>query len=125
MSPLLPLTEIDRYIDVLDRTEPGQPQASWRSTFDILNVSLARARRIRRLWSIPVAIAAALGVIVLHGAHWDFDDARNVLAFNILLLVAVWWLLEQRYPILQREGRVGALLRYYGADILEQESALA
>lgn len=113
--------ELERHIDVLDRAEPQQ--AGWRGAFDALYTALNRGRRVRQLWTIPAAVAAAILTIVLHQDRWGTNDLRNLFLFYGLIMIAIFYVMGKLYPVLAREGRVAALLRYYGVrDIPEEES---
>ena len=74
--------------------------------------------------ALPVAIFAAVLVIVLHGEVWDWDDIRNLFVVEILTLMLVHFVLANSNPALQRERRIAALLRYYGAQDVADEEAL-
>lgn len=119
------LAEVDDHIDVLDRAEPQQPQATWRRAFDALSEALWRARRVRRYCAIPAALLAAILVIVFHGEVWDFDDIRNLFGVELGLLLLIRFVLSKAFAVLEREDRVVALLRYYGArnlSIMDEEA---
>lgn len=105
--------DIDTWIDRLDRAEPHQ--SGWREAYDRLDATWARARAIRRYCAIPAAIVAAIAVIVLHGQAWGFDDLQHLFSVEAAVLLLLFWIVAKLFPALDREDRISALLRYYGA----------
>jgi hypothetical protein len=124
MSAQLTLSHIDQHIDTLDRNEPSNAQTGWRSAYDVLDVALMKARRMRHLWAIPALICAAALAIAMHGLQWDWEDIRFFLLMEALALAAIWFVLSKLNPVLHRESRIAALLRYYGARDVPQEESI-
>jgi hypothetical protein len=123
--PGAPRTQIEAWIDVLDRAEPDQ--SGWRDAFDGLKLELTKARKIRRLGQIPAGLAF-LVLIALYVVHHIGRDAwtapqgwlnnGTVLVWTVVL---IWEFVVRRvFPVLELESRVAALLRYYGATGVSQ-----
>lgn len=118
-------TDIDAWIDTLDRAEPHHSLGAWREAYDRLRAALLQARKIRRYCAIPAAVIAGVLVIVFHGEVWDFDDIRNLFGVEGAVLFGFYFLLAKIFPVLGREDRVQTLLRYYGAqDVPHEEEAM-
>lgn len=113
------LAEVDGHIDTLDRTEPTR--SGWQPAFNALHQALGHARKVRRYCVIPAAVIAAALIIVFHGEVWNWDDARNLLAVELILLGGMRFAMTKVFAVLDREDRVQALLRYYGAKDLPYE----
>lgn len=122
-------SEVDRYIDVLDRSEPSQ--TGWLNAFNALKSTLQNARRRRDLFRVPLVsillIAVAVSFIgriapdVLDIPRAWSQTAVITLSILFLLLEAV---VRSLFPVLQQEGRVATLLRYYGAKNVSPDQAV-
>jgi hypothetical protein len=111
------IAEIDAQSDILDRAEPQHSSSKWRPSFDMLNSALTHARRIRNLIRIPLFVISAGAVIAFHGEAWDREDLRNFFVVQFIALAGIHFIMTKVYPALEREARIGSLLRYYGADV--------
>jgi len=120
----LTAAEVASLVDTLDRSEPHAPQMHWRAGYDTLETALRSARRVQRHLALPAAIFAAILVVVFHGKVWDFDDIRNLFVIEGLTLIALHFALSKTYAVLAREGRIAALLTYFGARDLPEEEPL-
>lgn len=120
----LTAAEVASLIDTLDRSEPHAPQMHWRAAYDTLETALRGTRRVRRYLAIPAAIFAAILVVVFHGEAWNFDEIRNLFVIEGLTLIALHFALSKIYAVLAREGRIAALLTYFGARDLPEEEPL-
>ena len=123
--------EVDCCIDVLDRTEPSR--GGWTTEFNSLKSAIENARKIRDRFRMPIIILFVPAVIIsfvgrfspdlldpyLHGL-WSgtFTIACGVLGLALELVM------RAIFPVLQREGRVAALLRYYGAKNMSPDQAV-
>lgn len=116
--------EIEAWIDTLDRAEPHHVPAQWSEAYAQLLAALQHASKVRRYSAIPAAIVAALLIIVFHGESWGADDIRNLFGAELAALLSLNFLLEKLYPVLDRESRVRALLKYYGAHDMPSEALL-
>jgi hypothetical protein len=122
--------QIDSWIDVLDHAEPDRN--GWRSAFDLLNEELRKARRIRHLVRLPGAVLfLVFGVVWLasrttfHVSAWYAQHAWLNAGFLLpTLLLFCELIVRWLYPVLQLEGRVAALLRYYGAKDVSPEEEI-
>lgn len=120
------LSEIDKHIDALDRAEPDQPLMYWRKSFDALKIALTNARRIRDPLRTPgwLALTALMTFSMYLG--WSlpdqFDDRLWIVVIALAGVLLVWEIcMRLTFPVLNREGRVSALLRYYGAKDVDQQ----
>lgn len=120
------LAEIDQHIDALDRAEPEQPQMYWRKSFDALKVALTNARRIRDPLRTPGWLALTALMTFSTYLGWSlpdqFDDRLWIVVIALAGALLVWeTCMRLTFPVLNRESRVSALLRYYGAKDVDQQ----
>jgi hypothetical protein len=119
--------QIDAWVDILDRAEPDR--TGWQSAFTNLKEALTGAREMRRIVRLPATVLCALLAIawfaILFSATDALDERRLWLngAVSVLALVVLAWEFAMRrvFPVLQLEGRVAALLRYYGGKDVSPE----
>jgi hypothetical protein len=110
--------QIDALVDILDRAEPDR--TGWRNAFDRLKDELTRARRLRPLiWMPAVVVYVVLSVL------YFFTTPRPVLGGYVALMVILvfFWgfAMRRAFPVLELEGRIATLLRYYGAKDVSPE----
>jgi hypothetical protein len=120
--------QIDAWVDVLDRAEPDQ--TGWRTAFDRLKEELIKARRLRWLGRIPAVVGFCVLValyLIEHALFWN--PPGPVLGGGtslIWILVLTWeFAVRRAFPVLEIEGRVAALLRYYGAKDVPTEEEVS
>lgn len=121
MTPTgLTRADVERDIDLLDSNEPSG--TGWEAAFDRLRPALGHARKVRNRFRVPIVtlflISAALWSV--HRLAPDLLDVPRmwlqtppIVCGALFLLVEV--IARTVFPVLQREERVAALLRYYGA----------
>ena len=117
--------QIEAWIDMLDRSEPDR--SGWRDAFDDLKRELMAARKIRDLGRLPVVVAFLVLLV------FDYVVARVILSLSqqspdsgallVCIVTVISWefVVRRAFPVLDIEGRVAALLRYYGAKDVPQE----
>lgn len=111
--------EVDSLIDTLDRHEPTQ--SGWRAAFDRLKENLATARRIRGLVQLPGSV---LFVVLLAASLVTGLEMWANVAIGVGAMLVVWEFAAGRaFPVLEQEGRVAALLKYYGATDVSRKAA--
>ncbi len=121
--------EVDRCIDVLDRSEPSR--SDWATEFNSLKSALENARKIRNRFRLPIIVLFVPAVTIsivgrlapdlldLHG----FWSGTFTIACGVLFL-ALELVMRVVFPVLQREARVAALLRHYGATNVSPSQAV-
>lgn len=121
--------EVDRYVDVLDQSEPSR--GGWTSEFNSLKSALENARKIRNRFRLPIIIlfVPALVISIVGRISPDLLELHGLWSgtFTIAcgaLFLALELVMRIIFPVLQREGRVAALLRHYGAKDMSPDQAV-
>lgn len=121
--------EVDRYIDALDQSEPSH--GGWMNEFNSLKSAIENARKIRNRFRLPIIILFVPAVIISFIGRFSPDllDLHGLWSgtFTIacgVLFLALELVTRAIFPVLQREARVAALLRYYGAKNMSPDQAV-
>lgn len=128
MSKRLKLSEVDRLIDVLDRSRSDRGPRAEIETLQRAYVKALGADEIMR--GVYGFAFIALTVALLFGAYasgsFEFPDWFD---FVVLPLIGIQllasMLLNFLFPILLRRERVGYLLEYFGVDVAEIDGVYA
>jgi hypothetical protein len=122
------LAQIEAWVDILDRAEPEH--SGWRTAFASLREQLTKARRIRDIVRRPIVASFTIASAVQVGHSWLSGGSTfltwsfwlNTAALTLMIMLLVWEaaVLPRAFPVLELEGRVAALLRYYGAKDVPQ-----
>lgn len=113
--------DVDSWLDALDREEPQARTAIWRPAFEKLSTGLHDARRIRNVVRVVVAAIVVGLVVLLHSGPWSGTFVRDLFGIGAATAMAVEFALAKVFPVLDREQRIVAALRYFGSSVADEE----
>lgn len=119
MNRRLSLVQVDALIESLDRSEPGSPE--WQSNYEALRHDLMYGRRLRqilRVISETLNLIFFTFILLQLAANRPWTDGFWLIALNALLGEIIGGIVAPAiFPVLRRDDRAAALLRYHGADM--------